>query len=667
MTAYRVEVSADSAATWTVLAANTGSGRAGFTHTGLDPGTTRHYRVSAINVAGWGNPSDVSHATTDATVPAPPTDLEATASGISRIDLVWTAPTDNGGAAITAYRVEVSTTRGATWRTLVENTGNTATSYSHTGLDPATRRDYRVSAINRVGAGEASNVAHATTDPDFPDPPTNLAATADGPRAIDLSWNEPVYTGGVPVTGYKVEVSLDGGATWAALADTDADDYSHTGLDPASTRHYRVFAVNEAGLVSEDPSNEASATTDPIAPDAPTDLTATANGTSRIDLVWNAPGYDGGAEITGYRIEVSVDGGIVWRNLVENTGSRRTAYAHTGLNPATTRYYRVSAINRAGGERSVQRGRRHDRRHRSGRAHAAAGGGRGIRADRPRLGGPGLRRRCRDHRLPHRGLGGRRQPTGPISWPTREPGTPTTRTRASGRRARATTGSRRSTRSGRARRRRWRRRPPTRVAPDPPTGLVAIAVSPTQIDLGWTAPAYDGGSPVTSYRIEVSEDGATWTDLAPSTGSTQTRFSHLGLEPGSTRHYRVSAINVAGVGEPSAVASASTDDPVERAGTRKPDHPSALRRCGDHEHAGSDLREDRSRGGPQSAAEPAQGGGTRLARGQAARRRERGPAAQRSLLPHARRRSSGSSRTDEGIRSRGLGQCGIPGHGPAGR
>ena len=565
VTAYRVEVSSDSAATWAVLEANTGSARAGFTHTDLDPGTTRHYRVSAINVAGWGNPSDVAHATTDATVPAAPTDLEATASGISQIDLVWTAPTDNGGAAITAYRVEVSTTRGATWRTLVDNTGNTATSYSHTGLDPATRRDYRVSAINRVGAGEASNVAHATTDPDFPDPPTNLAATADGPRAIDLSWNEPVYTGGVPVTGYRVEVSEDGGATWAALADTDADDYSHTGLDPASTRHYRVFAVNEAGLVSEDPSNEASATTDPIAPDAPTDLTATANGTSRIDLVWNAPGYDGGAEIMGYRIEVSVDGGIVWRDLVENTGSRRTAYAHTGLNPATTRYYRVSAINRAGvSDPSNEADATTDATVPDApmRLRAEAEGSEQIDLSWTAPGFDGgaeitgyrievsedagsnwanlvANTGTRDTDYSHTGL----RPASTRHY--RVSAINEIGTGAPSEVAEATTDA---------------------VAPDPPTGLVAIAVSPTQIDLGWTAPDYDGGSPVTSYRIEVSEDGATWTDLAPSTGSTQTRFSHLGLEPGSTRHYRVSAINVAGVGEPSAVASASTDDPVERAG-----------------------------------------------------------------------------------------------------
>ena len=50
------------------------------------------------------------------------------------------------------------------------------------------------------------------------------------------------------------------------------------------------------------------------------------------------------------------------------------------------------------------------------------------------------------------------------------------------------------------------------------------------------------------------------------TESTVTAFSHTDLLPGSTRHYRVSAINRAGTGAASASASAATDDPVQRAG-----------------------------------------------------------------------------------------------------
>ena len=83
-------------------------------------------------------------------------------------------------------------------------------------------------------------------------------------------------------------------------------------------------------------------------PGAPTGLSATASGTTAIDLSWTAPGSTGGSAITGYRIEVSSNGGSSWTNLVANTNSTATTYAHTGLAAGTTRYYRVSAINANG-------------------------------------------------------------------------------------------------------------------------------------------------------------------------------------------------------------------------------------------------------------------------------------------------------------------------------
>ena len=94
--------------------------------------------------------------------------------------------------------------------------------------------------------------------------------------------------------------------------------------------------------------------------------------------------------------------------------------------------------------------------------------------------------------------------------------------------------------------------------PGAPTRLEATSGGQTQINLSWTAPADDGGSAVTGYRIEVSEDGAGWNDLVGDTRSTATGYSHTGLTPGVTRHYRVSAMNSAGVGPPSNIANAAT-------------------------------------------------------------------------------------------------------------
>ena len=96
------------------------------------------------------------------------------------------------------------------------------------------------------------------------------------------------------------------------------------------------------------------------------------------------------------------------------------------------------------------------------------------------------------------------------------------------------------------------------TVPGAPTRLTATASGPTEIDLSWSAPSDDGGAAITGYRIEVSEDGASWNDLVGDTRSTATGYSHTGLTPGVTRHYRVSAINSAGVGPPSNIANAAT-------------------------------------------------------------------------------------------------------------
>ena len=86
----------------------------------------------------------------------------------------------------------------------------------------------------------------------------------------------------------------------------------------------------------------------PTKPDAPTGLMANAKGTNEIALSWNAPANIGRAAISGYKIEHSPDGNSNWTNITSNTGNADTEYSNTGLDPETTRYYRVFAINSAG-------------------------------------------------------------------------------------------------------------------------------------------------------------------------------------------------------------------------------------------------------------------------------------------------------------------------------
>ena len=60
---------------------------------------------------------------------------------------------------------------------------------------------------------------------------------------------------------------------------------------------------------------------------------------------------------------------------------------------------------------------------------------------------------------------------------------------------------------------------PVATAPGAPTGLTATANGPSRIDLAWTAPASTGGSAITGYKIEVSPDGSSWSDLVATPGA----------------------------------------------------------------------------------------------------------------------------------------------------
>src|SRR5207245_2405558 len=158
------------------------------------------------------------------------------------------------------------------------------------------------------------------------------------------------------------------------------------------------------------------------------------------------------------KIERSADGGSTWSTLVANTGITGTTYSDTGLARTTTYTYRVSAINSVG---------------------------------------------------------------------TSSPSNTASAT--------------------------------TSVVSSPPSGLAATAVSSSQINLSWPAPADNGGSAITGYMIERSANGgSTWSTIASNSGSTATTYSDIGLAAGTAYTYRVSAINSVGSSLPSNNASATT-------------------------------------------------------------------------------------------------------------
>jgi subtilisin family serine protease len=194
------------------------------------------------------------------TAPSAITDLAAT-PGNNLITLVWSAP-NNGGSAITGYKIERESPVGAGFSIIVTNTGSTLTTYSDTGLTDNTQYNYRVSAINAIGTGTASASANTTTliIQTIPSPVTGFTATAISTSQINLSWSAP-NNGGSAITDYLIQYKLSTDASYTTFADnvSGSTGGTVTGLANGLSYDFIVSAVN--GIGTGPASNVATATT----------------------------------------------------------------------------------------------------------------------------------------------------------------------------------------------------------------------------------------------------------------------------------------------------------------------------------------------------------------------------------------------------------------------
>jgi N-acetylneuraminic acid mutarotase len=193
-----------------------------------------------------------------------------------------------------------------------------------------------IALVPSAGVGQPTPLAPAA--------PANLAAAAQSPTSIALTWSDL----STDETAFELERSADGGVTFAPLATLPAGATAHldqAGLAPARAYHYRVRAVNAAGPSAW--SNVAAATTPavgatPTAPAAPTDLSAQVVSGTAVDLAWS----DNSGNETGFVIERSTGGGAY--AALASTGPGATTYRDETASAGTSYAYRVRAANAAG-------------------------------------------------------------------------------------------------------------------------------------------------------------------------------------------------------------------------------------------------------------------------------------------------------------------------------
>jgi len=298
--------------------------------TSLNASTLYYFDVVAVNSNGTSSASNTASATTKAApaVPPAPSGLTATAASSSQINLAWTASSTSG----VTYNVYSGSSLIAS--------GVSASSYSATGLTASTSYTFTVAAANANGTSASSNPASATTQAasaSVPAAPSGLSASPASASAINLQW-QASSTSGVTYNVYEGTVS--GVSSTLVASNLSGTTYAASGLADSTTYYFTVKAANSAGTSAA--SNQASATTQTASPATPTSLTATAASSTQINLAWAAVPNTGATYSVYYGTQSGAE------NTLVASGINGTSYTVPNLTASTTYYFVVRSVSAGG-------------------------------------------------------------------------------------------------------------------------------------------------------------------------------------------------------------------------------------------------------------------------------------------------------------------------------
>ena len=355
---YRIEVSPDGSS-WSDRVTNTGNASAAYSHTGLSPGTTRHYRVSAINSGGVGNRSNVDSATTASTGNTAPT---FSASTFTRsVDENSPAGTDVGNA-VTATDADndplVYTLEGTDAASFaIARTSGQIRTRSGVTYDREAKASYAVIVKADDGNGGSGTAAVTINLTDVNEPPRapaapRVTATPNTTDSLTVSWRAPSNTGRPAIDEYDLQYREGATGSWTdGPQGVSGTSTAITGLTAALTAYQvQVRATNADGAGDWSPPGRIRTTPPPppvSPPSPPRDLTATA-GDQAVQLSWRRPADDGGARIVRYEYRQREGDGPVgaWEIIWEEPPP--TDHTVTGLTNGVSYTFEVRAVNNGG-------------------------------------------------------------------------------------------------------------------------------------------------------------------------------------------------------------------------------------------------------------------------------------------------------------------------------
>ena len=381
---YRVKVGTASFGNWTMVPDSDAS-TTGHTFTGLTNDTEYTYEVRAENVAGDGAAAQAM--VTPVTNPVAPPSIDtvafsnAGADGVFAIgDAVTATVTFNEAVTVTGTpQLEIDV--GGTPKTLSYISGSGSTALVFTGYTVAANdedTDGLAVAANKLTVNNGTIRATAAGNPDAV--LDHAAVTASSSHKVDgvkptlvTAGSYAPYTssdGTKIILTFSENIGLEIAQSWnaafmvtiggtAATIDSGlaiADNRVELALassdtiaagDTVRVALRAVVVTDAAGNGNPAVAATSVATAPPPLPSAPRSLLVKGVSATQTDLSWLHP-ETGSSDLTGYRIEVSSDGGTNFDLLAEVTVSQTSnRHSHT-VASGVTRHYRVAAINDVG-------------------------------------------------------------------------------------------------------------------------------------------------------------------------------------------------------------------------------------------------------------------------------------------------------------------------------
>jgi FtsP/CotA-like multicopper oxidase with cupredoxin domain/fibronectin type 3 domain-containing protein len=311
----------------------------------LSGGDVVAYKVIAVGAAGQSE-SLVVNTPLPAAIPVAPAGLTAVANSATQVVLKWADKSVNE----TGFLLERSLDNVA-WTpvqpaVLADGSDLPANSVQFTdnGLTTNTLYYYQLSAVNAQGVSTPPATAQVYTLGALP--VANLAAVANSPTQVTLSWTPPAQTANTTISSYTI-VRTGGAATATFTAASGASGFVDSTAIQHTTYSYAVNTVNNTGLSAVAGPAVLVPVTTPYAAVVLTGLSAVADSMTQVTVRWT-----GGTPATATLVERCTATAAnfnctlatsVWLPAVVVTTP--SPYVDANVVANTMYAYRVTAIN----------------------------------------------------------------------------------------------------------------------------------------------------------------------------------------------------------------------------------------------------------------------------------------------------------------------------------